>query len=125
MSPIPAAEPAHFAVEDLPDAAGVVVTFATAFLNYATSETLSADVKELCRARVAQGARLVVVDLTAVLVMDSCGLSMLVAMKKATEEGGARLRLVGLAPMIHRLFVVTKVDRVFDIFEDRRAALAA
>ncbi len=114
----------HVVVSELDDGA-LRVRFQDAFLNYATSETLAADVKSLCRSGTARGARRFLVDLTAVTVMDSCGLSMLVAMKRAAEDGGARLVLFGLSPMIRRLFAVTKVERVFDIRDDENAALAS
>jgi len=106
------------------DGSALVVKFADPFLNYATCETLGTDLKALCGARAAQGVRLFAAYLSDVAVMDSCGLSMLVAMKKAAEAAGARIRLFGLSPMIRRLFVVTKVERVFDICDDERAALA-
>jgi anti-anti-sigma factor len=111
-------------VADFADGAGAIVRFKDAFLNYATSESLADAVKALCRDRAAAGARWVVVDLSAVVVMDSCGLSLLVAMKRAAEAGGARVRLFGLSPMIRRLFAVAKIERVFEIFDDERAALA-
>jgi len=114
----------HLAVTQIADGDVVVVKFKDAFLNYETSENLAADIKSLCRERADAGARWFVADLTAVTVMDSCGLSMLVAMKHAAEAAGAHVRLFGLAPMIRRLFVVTKVERVFDICDDERAALA-
>jgi anti-sigma B factor antagonist len=114
----------HIAVTDMADGAGVIVRFRDAFLNYATSENLAADLKTLCRERSAGGVRWFVADLSAVVVMDSCGLSMLVAMKRTAEAGGARLRLFGLSPVILRLFAVTKLERVFDICDDESAALA-
>jgi anti-anti-sigma factor len=114
---------ARTTVADFADGAGVIVRFKDAFLNYATSESLAAEVRALCSDRASAGARWVVVDVSAVVVMDSCGLSLLVSMKRAAEAGGARLRLFGLSPMIRRLFTVAKVERAFEIFDDERAAL--
>jgi anti-anti-sigma factor len=115
---------AHIDVTDVDGGAGVLVRFRDAFLNYATSERLATDLKTLCRERSAGGVRWFVVDLSSVVVMDSCGLSMLVAMKRTAEAGGARLRLFGLSETIRKLFEVTKIERVFDICADERAALA-
>jgi len=113
----------HVAVEDLVAGQGVMVRFKDAFLNYATSEHFAADLKTMCRERSAAGARWFVVDLSAVVVMDSCGLSMLVAMRRTAEAGGARMRLFGLSPMIRRLFEITKFEGVFEICDDELSAL--
>jgi anti-sigma B factor antagonist len=114
---------AHLSVKDSTDGSVCVIRFKDAFLNYASSESLLSEMKTLCAEKIAHGARGIVVDLTAVTVMDSCGLSMLIAMKRSAAAAGAHLRLFGLAPMVRRLFVVTKLESVFDIRADESSAV--
>lgn len=113
----------HLAVKDCGPV--TVVKIKDAFLNYASSEGLLNGLKDVCREKCASGARGFAVDLSSVTVMDSCGLSMLIAMKKAAEAGGAKLSLFGLSPMVRRLFSVTKLEGVFRIRDDERGATTA
>jgi anti-anti-sigma factor len=113
----------HLAVRDAAEGAVSVVRIKDAFLNYASSEGLMSGLKDVCKERVAHGVRAFVVDLSAVTVMDSCGLSMLIAMKKTAETAGAKISLFGLSPMVRRLFAATKLENVFKICDDERAAM--
>lgn len=115
----------HLAVTDIPEAAVSVVQIKDAFLNYASSDELKLNLKELCRERMAAGMRGFAIDLSRVTVMDSCGLSVLISVKKLVEGDGARISLFGLSPMIQRLFEITKLESIFDISADESAAVAA
>lgn len=96
-----------------------------AFLNYAQSDEMKASLKDVCRTKIDAAVRCFVVDLSSVTVMDSCGLSILISIKKMLESEGARIGLASLSPMIRRLFAITKLDRVFEIYDDESAAAAA
>ena len=115
----------HLSAKDPPQGGASVLQIKDAFLNYASSEELKDDLKNLCRERMARGVREFVVDLSTVKVMDSCGLSVLIGVKKLVEPEGGRLCLIGLSPMICHLFTITKLDRVFEIHEDERTAVDA
>jgi len=115
----------HLSVRDVPDGGVSILQIKDAFLNYASSEELKTSIKELCRARMASGVRRFAVDVSRVTVMDSCGLSVLISMKKLVEGESARMSLFGLSPMIQRLFEITKLDAVFDIRTDEQACMAA
>ena len=115
----------HLSVKECADGAVAVVKLKDAFLNYASSEGLLTGLKDVCREKSARGVRGFAVDLSAVTVMDSCGLSMLIAMKKTAEAAGAKLSVFGLSPMVRRLFSVTKLEGVFRIRDDERSAVAA
>ncbi len=115
----------HAVVLELAGGAVTAIRLKDAFLNYALSNELKASLKDLCRRRIEAGTRGFVVDLAAVTVMDSCGLSVLISMKKLVEAEGARVALAGLSPMILRLFAITKLERVFEIHADQAAAVAA
>lgn len=85
------------------------------FLNYAFSDQLKAALKQLTTERAARGVRSFVVDLTAVNVMDSCGLSVLIGMRKIVEQASGRMIVIAPSPIILRLFAITRLDRVFEI----------
>ena len=123
---MPDAEPSlHVSVNDAPDSPCCTVQIKDAFLNYALSEELKRDLKELCKTRLQKGIRGFVFDLEPVTVMDSCGLSILISVKKLIECDGGRMGLASLSPMIARLFEITKLNNAFDIHSDPRTALAA
>jgi len=115
----------HLSVRDVPEGGVAVLQIKDAFLNYASSEELKTSIKDLCRARLAGGVRRFAVDVSRVTVMDSCGLSVLISMKKLVEGESARMSLFGLSPMIQRLFEITKLENVFDIRADERSCMTA
>ena len=115
----------RISVRDHTEAGVSSIRIEDAFLNYALSDELKSGLKGLCGRRIAAGTRGFVLDLSAVTVMDSCGLSVLISVKKAIEADGGRIGLAGLSPMIRRLFEITKLDRVFEIHADVASAVAA
>jgi anti-sigma B factor antagonist len=115
----------HLTVADHPDLGVSTVRIRDAFLNYAHADEVKANLREVCRTRIDAGVRAFVIDLAAVTVMDSCGLSILISVKKSIESEGAKIGLASLSPMIRRLFAITKLERVFDIHADESAALTA
>jgi anti-anti-sigma factor len=94
-----------------------------AYLNYSSSDTVKPHLKQACAARVAAGAKAIVLDLTDVGLVDSCGLSLLISLKKAVDAENVRFALCGLTPVIQRLFEITKLDRAFQIFPDQSSAV--
>jgi anti-sigma B factor antagonist len=115
----------HLAVTDAPASGLTVMQIKDAFLNYASSDELKTNMKDLCRTRLATGTRAFAVDLSHITVMDSCGLSVLISVKKLVEGEGGRVALFGLSPMIQRLFEITKLESIFDIYADESAAMSA
>jgi anti-anti-sigma factor len=115
----------HLVVEECSGGAVAVIKIKDAFLNYASSEGLLEGLKDACRAKSAKGVRAFVVDLSSVTVMDSCGLSMLIATKKVISQGGGQLSVFGLSPVVRRLFSVTRLEGVFRVRDNQDAAVAA
>src|SRR5688572_9782416 len=72
---------------------------------------------------VAQGRVNVVLDMTDVTRMDSAGIGMLVGKYMTVKKRGGTLRLLHLTDRTSRLLHVTRLETVFDIFEDEAAAL--
>lgn len=112
-------------VEDDPDRSITTLTPKDAYLNYAFADQLRGPVKEIVSERMKGGVRHIVMDLSNVDVMDSCGLSVLIGLKKLAEESQATFSVCGLAPMVRRLFKLTKLERVFDMHDDAEAAREA
>jgi anti-sigma B factor antagonist len=67
----------------------------------------------------------VILDLSRLDFVDSTGLGVFVgALRRIRAEGG-ELRLAGATPSIRRVFGVTGLDRVFDLFPTVEAATEA
>ncbi|MDP9316172.1 MAG: STAS domain-containing protein [Chloroflexota bacterium] len=66
-----------------------------------------------------------VVNLQAVNVIDSSGLSALVSGYKVMHERGGQLALTGLGEQIKVALELTRLNRVFPIYDDTADALAA
>jgi len=72
----------------------------------------------------ADAARLVI-DLSEVTFVDSSGLSVLVTTFKAARGGGGDVVLLQPQPNVRSLLELTRLHRVFQIFEDRDTAVRA
>jgi len=105
----------HVTVRDGPGAGVCTIVLKDAFVNYSLADLLKRGLKDLCSEKLQAGVREFVVDLSSVTVMDSCGLSVLISVKKLVDAESGRVCLASLSPMIQRLFTITKLDRAFDI----------
>ncbi len=74
---------------------------------------------------VARGEQNYVIDLERVTFMDSSGLAALAKLYKRIRIGHGDVRLCRLQPDMRRIIELTRFDRVFDIFEERDAAVAS
>ena len=72
---------------------------------------------------VAQGRVNLVLDMTDVTRMDSAGIGMLVGKYMTVKNRGGTLRLLHLTDRTSRLLHVTRLETVFDIFEQEDLAL--
>jgi anti-sigma B factor antagonist len=66
-----------------------------------------------------------VVDMAEVEVVDGTGLATLVELFKRVRIGPGDVRLCGLQAWVKVVFVMTRLNRVFDTFGDRAAAVAS
>lgn len=64
----------------------------------------------------------VLVDFRHVTYMDSSGVATLVEALQLTKKNGGRLRLFHLAQPIKDLFELSRLDRVFDVYETEQQA---
>lgn len=112
-----------FETLDHPEKQAVVFQPNVPFLNFAVADEMKASLKKAVAERLDAGRTRVVVDLSGVTVMDSSGLSVLIAVKQVVDGRAAEMTLAAPTPIV-RLFVVTKLDRVFRIVPDVDEALA-
>ena len=68
---------------------------------------------------------MVVLDFSKVAHMSSAALGMLITLQKHVRERGGQLRLCGIRAPIYEVFVITKLNQIFQIFDGREAALAS
>ena len=71
------------------------------------------------------GRRIVMVDLTAVTFLDSTGLGTLVAARNRAEEAGGQLPVIGSGDRVMKLFRITGLEDVFEIYPSIDAAVTA
>ena len=65
----------------------------------------------------------VVLNLSKVSMMDSSGLGVLVSSYTSVQKKDGRLVLAGLGKGLQNLIAITKLTRVFDIYEDEEEAI--
>lgn len=80
--------------------------------------------KEDMRAETDTGPPRVILDLSAVDFIDSSGLGAIVAAMKQLGDA-RRLDLAGLTPVVEKVFRLTRMDTVFQLFPTLDAALSA
>ncbi len=66
----------------------------------------------------------VLIDMTAISYIDSAGLGALVSLLKRASERSKELRLFGLKPNVNKIFELTRLNRVFKIFDTLEEAQA-
>ena len=79
------------------------------------------EVRERVTKRIAN-AKKIVFDLSKMAHIDSSGLGVLVQFQKRANAEGIAIRLAGLLPHPRLVFDITKVFRVFDIYDTVEAA---
>lgn len=62
-------------------------------------------------------AQAVIIDLAATVFIDSAGLGSLVSLLKSCTQKNIRLALAGLTPQVRQIFELTRLYKLFDIFD--------
>ncbi|MEO0391508.1 MAG: STAS domain-containing protein [Pseudomonadota bacterium] len=78
--------------------------------------------KDAMRAQTADGPDQIILDLSAVNFIDSSGLGAIVASMKLLGAE-RKLALAGLTPPVAKVFHLTRMDSVFEMFESIEGAL--
>ena len=79
--------------------------------------------KEDMRSETESGASRVILDLSEVQFIDSSGLGAIVAAMKQLGSN-RKLDLAGLSPMVEKVFRLTRMDTVFDLYASLNEATA-
>lgn len=74
--------------------------------------------------QVEKGTKYLLVHLEKVEYLDSTGLGILIGGVKRLKEQGGGLKLVGPSPRISRIFDITGLNRIFDVYATQADALA-
>ena len=93
-------------------------------LSGALDAMASGDVRKQLSELVRDGSLRLVVDLAEVDRIDSTGLGALVTTLKAARDRGGELVLAALTPPVRTVVELTRLHRVFDIYDDAEAAAA-
>ncbi|WP_027184156.1 STAS domain-containing protein [Desulfovibrio inopinatus] len=72
---------------------------------------------------VKNGMNKIVMDLSNVIFVDSAGLGILVSSLRQLANSGGDMKICGLRKEVRALFELTRLDRVFDIYQERDAAV--
>jgi anti-sigma B factor antagonist len=72
-----------------------------------------------------QGKVDLLIDCTALRVVDSTGLGALVRAMTTSQNEGGQAKLLGVGPHLKKLLEMTKLDSVFEIFDDREQAVSS
>jgi len=88
-------------------------------ININTSPELRKVFDELTAKKIAK----VVLDLGSIEYIDSSGLATLIEMLRRMKRYNGKLRLYGLSEKIRSLFEITKLTKLFEMFDDEESAL--
>jgi anti-sigma B factor antagonist len=79
--------------------------------------------RKLIQDSLESGKKKILLNMSEVTYMDSSGLGELVAAYTSTNRGGGKLKLMKLSPRVHDLVQLTKVYRIFEVFDDEQSAV--
>jgi anti-sigma B factor antagonist len=99
----------------------IVVVIVEGELDASTSPELRNKFEEL----IGQGENKYVIDLAGVGFMDSSGISAIVNLFKRVRIGHGDVKLCNLSAEIMKIFELTRLNRVFDIYDSRDSAISS
>jgi len=66
----------------------------------------------------------IVLSFVQVKHLSSMALGTLIRLNKRVEESGGQLKLCCIAKNLYEIFIITKLNKLFDIYDDEQGALA-
>ncbi len=120
-----AKRPDFIEFRDLDDGMTTVVTILEDSLGDETVAPLKLKIREGLVRRLEAGRTSFVLNLSRVVMMDSCGLAAIISVKRLLDQREAKLALSNLSDLLKRLFHLTRLDRVITIHPTEAEALAA
>jgi len=70
-----------------------------------------------------EGARNLVLNFESVEYLSSAALGKLITLNKKVKQADGQLKLCAIKPPIFEVFVITKLNKLFDIYDTQAAAL--
>ncbi len=92
-------------------------------LNGRLDATRVSELKETVQAMIDAGGLKILIDMTNVDFVDSSGLGTLVTCLRSVTKAGGVFKITSLQENPKKLFETTRLDRVFDMHDDRDAAI--
>jgi len=83
---------------------------------------ISGNFKDEIIQEIEDGSTKIIVDLSSAEYVDSSFLGALVALLKRTTLKNGDLKLIGLQPAVRAMFDLTRLHRIFDIFDNIESA---
>ncbi|MCD6363758.1 MAG: STAS domain-containing protein [Synergistetes bacterium] len=84
------------------------------------------DLRDIMLREINEGRVKIIVDLSGTTYIDSTGLGILISgLRKVGKEGGDLKILGPLSPQVKRIFELTRLNRVFEFFDDEQEALSS
>jgi len=69
------------------------------------------------------GVNCLLLNLTKISEIDSCGIGELVVAYTTVTKRGGKVKLLGLNPRVHSLMSMTKLLTLFEVFTDEKSAI--
>lgn len=82
------------------------------------------ELKKMLKQNITDNSVRIVIDLASVDFIDSSGLSSLISALKGCREKNGYLRLANIQAQVRRVFELTMLDRVFEMYPSVEAALS-
>jgi anti-sigma B factor antagonist len=83
------------------------------------------ELRDSIRDLLAQGRKNILLNLAGITYIDSAGVALLIQAYKYAQDLHGDVKLLKLDARVDNMMQITKLYRVFDIFEDARTAIAA
>ncbi len=94
-------------------------------LNGRLDATTAPRLRQEIQDRLEAGQRQLVIELAGVDFIDSTGLGGLVTALRTTVKEGGMLKLAAIRAEVRRVFELTRLDKLFEIFPDTAAAVTS
>jgi anti-anti-sigma factor len=112
-----------FSIRELQGSAVVGITLLDKYLNYDIADSLKAHLKDAVSEWQGRGCRHFCFDLSNVSIIDSCGVSVMIALHNSILGSGGQCYLAHLTPFIRRILRMMHLDGYFRVCESEEEVL--
>lgn len=112
-----------FSIRELHKTDVVGITLLDKYLNYDIADALKAQLKDVITEWQGRGCRHFCFDLSNVSIIDSCGVSVMIALHNTIIGTGSQCYLAHLTPFIRRILRMMHLDGYFRVCESEDQVL--